>query len=266
MTKIFGILNITPDSFSDGGDFLSPKKAVHAAQRMIQEGADIIDIGAESTAPDNKKISHEEEWQRLEKIFPALREKNLIKKISLDSYKSKTWEKFLELGGEILNDVSGLETDQEEKIFLLKKYPQAKVILMFSQDISQPDPKNLEEIIMKDIKKFFTEKILLLQKNGIEKSRIILDPGMGGFLSTNPKISFEVIARLKELEIFNCQILVGTSRKSFLREVSHPTDPTKRKIASVVSGLLAVQNGANFLRVHDVVETREGLDTLEKTL
>ena len=262
--KIMGILNITPDSFSDGGMFLEPKKALEKAKELLEHGADIIDIGAESTAPHNTPITFEAEWERLKNILPILIEKHIP--LSLDSYKSGIWEKALEIEPEypfMLNDVSGLKIDTKEKISILKKYPQTKVIIMFSRDISLPDPLNLTESIISEITTFFEHQTRKLLDAGIEKNRIILDPGMGGFLSKNPAVSFGVIAQMKELKKLGYKILVGTSRKSFLKEVSCSSKSSGRTIPSVVTALECMKNGADILRVHDVLETIEGVKTVQ---
>lgn len=256
--QIMGILNITPNSFSDGGDFLNKDVVLNRIQEMMNEGVNIIDIGAESTAPHNKKISHEEEWKRLEQII-----KNLPPNIqySLDSYKAKTWEKVLSFQNDIiLNDVSGLKEDTNEKILLLRKYPKTKVIIMFSRNISLPDPKN----IMNEIITFFEKKIKLLTSNGIDLSRIIIDSGMGGFLSKNKEVSFEVIKNLHLLKKFNCKILTGTSRKSFLSNYKNNDNPKSRLISSVISAIKCMNNGANILRVHDIKQTIEGINIFNK--
>ncbi|MEI7511632.1 MAG: dihydropteroate synthase [Candidatus Peregrinibacteria bacterium] len=261
---LMGILNITPNSFSDGGMFVNPQKALERAEEMMRQGADIIDMGSESTAPGNASISAEEEWERLQDILPTLLEKKMP--ISLDTKKASIAEKFFALGGTILNDVSGLQEDQEEKIALLKKYPQTNLICMFSRNLSTlPDFLEGEEAkIWDEILPFFQEKIALFASHGIAKKRLIIDPGMGGFISKNPAVSFEILKNLSQLQVFGLPILVGTSRKSFLRAVSDPVNPQNRLIASVVSSLLAAQNGAHILRVHDVQETKEAWETWRK--
>lgn len=250
-----GILNSTPDSFSDGGEYITANVAIEKAEKMMEEGADIIDIGGESTAPGNNPISHTEEWERIETIVIALLQKNIP--LSLDSYKAETWEKFLSLGGRMLNDVSGLQKEQEKKIELLKKYPESKVIIMFSRN-----PKEETKDIMEEIFLFFESTFTLLEKHQIPRTQIIIDPGMGGFLSVFPCVSFSVLKHLVSLKKFQCPILIGTSRKSFLREVSHHTDPKKRDFASVITSFLAIQNGADIIRIHDVSSFKETMNIL----
>lgn len=225
----------------------------------MKNGASFIDVGGESTAPNAKKIDEKEEWKRIENIIKNLTKNNIP--LSLDSYKSEIWEKAVEYNENIIfNDVSGLQIDTDEKIKILQQYPKTKVILMFSRDISQQDPKN----IMEEIITFFKKQITLLENAGIEKSRIILDAGMGGFLSKNPEISFEVIKNLEQLQQYNCKILIGTSRKSFLREISDSKNPKNRLISSVITALECIKNGANIVRVHDVKETKEAIEVMKK--
>ncbi len=262
--KIVGVLNITPDSFSDGGDFLLPENALKRAEKMLKQGADIIDVGAESTAPHNAEISKKEEWKRLEKILPILFSQNIP--LSLDSQKAGIWEKFLENGGEMINDVSGMRREFSEKIRLLKKFPKAKIVIMYTRDISHPDPENFPEKILPEISEFFETQISRLTQEGIGISRIILDPGMGGFLSKNPEISFTVLRELSQLKKFKCALYVGTSRKSFLAEISGNCPPHQRVISSVVSSLAAAQNGVSYIRVHDVQEMTEALKIWKKVM
>lgn len=254
--QIMGILNITPNSFSDGGIFFDAEEALLRAQKMIEEGASIIDVGAESTAPGNTPISADTEWDRLSSLFPNLVELPVL--LSLDSYKSAVWERAVQYKPNLIfNDVSGLQKDQQEKLRLLKTYTKTKVIVMYSRNPSLPDSVD----IMKEISFFFEEVLQVLLDHGIEKERIILDPGMGGFLSKTPEVSFQVLGKLGQLQKFGCKILVGTSRKSFLKTVSDPINSHYRMVASVVTALQAWENGADILRVHDVHETQEGIKT-----
>jgi dihydropteroate synthase len=264
LPKIIGILNVTPDSFSDGGDFFSPDLALKKARKMIADGADMIDIGGESTAPNSLPVSADEEWLRLKNILPSLL--SLGVPIFLDTKKALIARKFFEMGGSLLNDVSGFRVDKEEKIQLFRDFPSARAVLMFSQQkhraISSSEHFEKDpESVLKDICNFFIAQLSFLEKRGLVRSRFFLDPGMGAFLSHNPDVSFFVLNHLSDLCKLGMEIVVGTSRKSFLAMVSDPKDPKKRLVASVVSALLAAKNGANFLRVHDVQATKEALLT-----
>jgi len=257
MPKIVGILNITPNSFSDGGKFLDPQKAINHALQMLKNGADIIDIGGESTAPHNDPISTEEEWNRIEPVLSL----GLALKIpfSLDSYKAEIWEKFLKMGGNFLNDVSGLSIEQNEKIALLQQYPTAKVVIMFSHFGKTLTTQN----VMPSMITFFKNTLETLHKKNIVKSQVILDPGMGGFLSTDSAVSFAVLENLSQLLIFDCPLLVGTSRKNFLKTTLSEF-PEDRDEASVQTSLLAIQNGASFVRIHNVEKMKKEITFKKK--
>lgn len=267
-TQIVGILNLTPDSFSDGGDFENPEIAARAAEKMILDGAKILDLGAESSAPFAQKISEKVEWARL---FPALEKVLKLKKkydfeISIDTTKSAVAEKALALGADIINDISAFSGDAKMPEIVAKF--DAKIILMFSKnaekmtDFLEKKYKN----ILKTLENFFLEKRKIAKNFGISDEKIILDPGMGAFLSADPAVSFFVLKHLKTLKSKFPQnkFLVGASRKSFLREISDPKNPKNRTIASVAAALWAAENGADLVRVHDTAETFEALETFEK--
>jgi dihydropteroate synthase len=266
--KIVGILNLTPDSFSDGGDFLNPEIAARAAEKMILSGAKILDLGAESSAPNAKKISEKVESDRL---FPALEKVLKLKKkynfeISIDTTKSAIAENALQMGANWINDISAFSGDPKMPKIISKF--DAKIVLMFSKNAEKMTDFSAKkyENIFATLENFFLEKIKIVKSFGISDEKIILDPGMGAFLSADPSVSFEVLKNLKMLKskFPKNKILVGTSRKSFLREISDPKNPKNRKIASVVSALWAAENGADFVRVHDAAETFEALETFEK--
>lgn len=262
--QIMGVLNITPNSFSDGGNFLNSEKALKQAKKMIDEGVDILDIGAESTAPNTLPISAKEEWNRLSPILPNLIGLTQKKKIpiSLDTSKSVIAQKALEMGVDIINDVWSFRDSHMPSV--IASHPSAKIILMFSKEESSFHNQSPTNII-ENISHFWKNRITRAKQAGIKEKNIILDPGMGGFLSPDPEVSFAVLRNLETLkeEFSPYKILVGTWRKSFLREVSHPSDPKKRLIASLVSSLIAAKNGADILRVHDVAEMVETRKTWE---
>jgi len=247
---IMGILNITPDSFSDGGQFFEPKHAVDHALKMVEEGADIIDIGAESTRPGSQPVSVEEEWKR---IFPVLKEvrRQTGQPISIDTYKSEIAGRALDEGANIINDVSGLRFDPEMvKILARHKVP---VILMHMQGT----PRNMQlkphyENLVEEIFEFFTNQIEYAASHGIDQ--IILDPGIG--FGKRYEDNFELIRRLAEFRIFGFPLLLGTSRKSF---IGHNLDknPEDRLFGTAATVAIGVLNGANILRVHDVKEMRD---------
>ena len=247
---IMGILNITPDSFSDGGKFFKHKYAVDHALKMVQEGADIIDIGAESTRPGSQPVSVEEEWKR---IYPVLKEvrRQTGQLISIDTYKFEIALKALDEGANIINEVSGLRFDPEMvKIVARHKVP---VILMHMQGT----PRNMQlkphyENLMEEIFQFFAVQIDYARNHGIDQ--IILDPGIG--FSKRYQDNFELIRRLAEFRIFGYPLLLGTSRKSFIGRALDK-EVTDRLYGTAATVAIGVLNGANFLRVHDVKEIRD---------
>ncbi len=257
---IMGVLNVTPDSFSDGGDFLDPQKALQKAQEMLEHGADIIDIGAESSAPNSKEVSEQEEWKRLENILPTLQEANIP--FSIDTYKSSIARKALKFGATMVNDVTALRRDSQ-MAEVLSEFPKSFICLMYSKDASTRTTfeNSKKTNIIQTISDFFVERIYFAKKKRISENRIVLDPGMGAFLSSDPSKSFEVLRNLDKFQKFDCPLLVGTSRKSFLREISDTNNPQNRTIASITSSLVALQNGAQIVRVHDVQQMKEAIET-----
>jgi dihydropteroate synthase len=247
---IMGILNITPDSFSDMGKFFKHKYAVDHALKMVQEGADIIDIGAESTRPGSEPVSVEEEWKR---IYPVLKEVRgqTGQLISIDTYKSEIARKALDEGADIVNDVSGLRFDPE-MAKTVTRY-KAPLILMHMQGT----PRNMQlkphyHNLMEEIFVFFANQVELAKNNGIE--HVILDPGIG--FGKRYQDNFELIRRLAEFRIFGYPLLLGTSRKSFIGRALDK-EVTDRLYGTAATVAIGVLNGANILRVHDVKEIRD---------
>lgn len=253
---IMGILNVTPDSFSDGDQFNNLSKAIKRIKEMEREGADIIDIGGESTGPNSKDVSIEEERKR---VIPILKKALKITKlpISIDTYKSKIAEECLKLGAKMINDVTALRGDKDmAKIIAKYKTP---IILMYSKD---PNARTTQaekhyKNVINTIEKFFKQQIEIARKNGIKDSQIIIDPGMGNFISKIPKYSFEILNNLNKLKILKKPICIGMSRKSFLGGKMEERD-RKGEIASAIAYL----NGASIIRTHDVKGTKNILELL----
>ncbi len=254
--EIMGILNLTPDSFSDGGKFLEEKVALKRIEEMIESGADIIDIGAESTGPNSIFVSEEEEMRRLKNVIDFIYAKKLYKKcsFSIDTYKANIARYALEHGFKVVNDVTALRADKNMLKVLMEYKPQ--VVLMYSKDSSPRTTikkVNYDDII-DSIHQFLMERVDFLLKAGFSKENIIIDPGMGAFLSSIPDYSFEVIDRLREFESFHCPILIGISRKSCLGGVLSERDPK-----SIEWSLKAIQNGASIIRIHNVEMMKQAL-------
>jgi dihydropteroate synthase len=246
---IMGVLNVTPDSFSDGGQFAEPQDALRQAQKMIEDGVDIIDIGAESTRPygGSKPVTLEEELSRLQHVLPTVVQMGVP--VSIDSMKPEVALWALGLGASIVNDVWGLQRDPNmARVVAEHGVP---VIVMHNRYKAEASIN-----IMSDINAFFTYSIDLAEKAGILRECIVLDPGIG--FGKTPEQSMEAIAKLEAFKRFNLPILVGASRKRFIDTVS-PSAPLERVGGSLAAHLLAVRNGAAIIRTHDVAETIQAI-------
>ena len=246
---VMGVLNITPDSFSDGGRFLAAEQAQAQAARMIADGADIIDIGAESTRPygSPRPVSAEEELLRLRPVLAEV--VALGRPVSIDSMKSEVAAWALGAGATIANDVWGLQRDPNMADVIASH--RAAVIVMHNRDRADPAID-----IMQDIAAFFGRSLEIAARAGIAERHIVLDPGIG--FGKTPEQSITALARLDELRSFGLPILVGASRKRFIDSVS-ASKPDQRLGGSIAAHLLAARNGARIIRTHDVAETAQAL-------
>jgi len=245
---VMGVLNVTPDSFSDGGQFIAPERALAQARRMIAEGADIIDIGAESTRPYGAQpVSAEEEQRRLQPVLSQVAALGVP--VSIDSMKSAVVAWALDAGAVIANDVWGLQRDGGMATLLAQR--QAPIIIMHNRDSADAGID-----ITRDIAAFFERSLAIAAKAGILSENIVLDPGIG-FGKTQEQ-SMIALARLDELKIFNLPLLVGASRKRFIGEIT-PSEPHQRLGGSIAAHLLAAKAGARIIRTHDVAETVQAL-------
>jgi dihydropteroate synthase len=245
---VMGVLNITPDSFSDGGQFMAPERALTQARRMIAEGADIIDIGAESTRPYGARpISAEQELQRLQPVLAAV--VALGTPVSIDSMKSEIVAWALGLGAVIANDVWGLQRDPDMARVIARHG--APVIVMHNREHAEAGID-----IMQDIAAFFARSLDIAARAGIPENHIVLDPGIG--FGKTPEQSMTVLARLEALRGYGLPLLVGASRKKFISTVV-PSEPDQRLGGSIAAHLLATRAGARIIRTHDVSETVQAL-------
>ena len=246
---VMGILNITPDSFSDGGRFYDTEAALGRAAVIATEGADLLDIGAESTRPYGgaEPVSAEEELARLTPILPAAVKFGLP--VSIDSNKARVAAWALDHGAGVVNDVWGLQRDPDMARLVAERG--VPVIIMHNRDAADP---NID--IIADVAAFFARSLDIAAKAGIARDRIVLDPGIG--FGKTPEQSIICIARLGEFARFGLPLLVGASRKRFINAVT-PSEPDERIGGSIASHLLAVKNGATIVRVHDVAETVQAL-------
>jgi dihydropteroate synthase len=246
---VMGVLNVTPDSFSDGGRFIAPEQALAQARRMIAAGADIIDIGAESTRPYKgaQPVTAEEELRRLKPVLAGV--VALGVPVSIDSMKAEVVAWALDQGAAIANDVWGLQRDAGmAALVAARKVP---VIVMHNRDSVDPAVD-----IMKDMTAFFQRSLDIAAKAGIARDNIVLDPGIG--FGKTPEQSMTALARLDELGAFGLPVLVGASRKRFIASVS-PSEPDARLGGSIAAHVIAAQRGARIIRTHDVAETTQAL-------
>jgi len=245
---VMGVLNVTPDSFSDGGKFTAPDEALAQAKRMIAEGADILDIGAESTRPyGSEPVTAEDELQRLTDILPDL--VALGTPVSIDTMKASVAAWAFRNGAQIANDVWGLQRDPDmARVIADHGVP---VIVMHNRDSADPTID-----IMKDVVAFFARSLDIAASANVPPAHIVLDPGIG--FGKTPEQSMIVLARLDELMKFGLPLLVGASRKRFISNVT-PSEPHQRLGGSLAAHLLATQRGAKIIRAHDVSETVQAL-------
>jgi dihydropteroate synthase len=246
---VMGVLNVTPDSFSDGGQFIAPERALAQARRMIAEGADIIDIGAESTRPYGgaQPVSAEMELRRLQPVLADI--SALGVPVSIDSMKSEVVAWALDRGAVIANDVWGLQRDDRMAELLAAR--KAPIIVMHNRDRADPTID-----IMADISAFFARSLDIAEKAGLPRENIVLDPGIG-FGKTQQQ-SMIALARLSEFGSFGLPLLVGASRKLFIASVV-PSEPQQRLGGSIAAHLIAARHGARIIRTHDVAETVQAL-------
>ena len=249
-TYLMGILNVTPDSFSDGGEFDNLESAIKQAQNMIANGVDIIDIGGESTRPNAPKITVEEELKRVIPIIQKLRQESTIP-ISIDTTKATIAEKAVIAGADIVNDISGATFDDNMLSTVAKL--NVPIILMHIRG----NPQTMQSLtnyadVVTEVKDFLTTQISKAIGAGIDRNKIMLDPGIGFAKTANQ--SLELLQRLRELQTLDLPILVGVSRKSFMRPILNKADPKERVWGTAAACCGAIARGADILRVHDVSE------------
>jgi dihydropteroate synthase len=248
-TLVMGVVNVTPDSFSDGGRFLDPQAAIAQARRLAAEGADILDIGAESTRPygDAVRVSVDEERARLEPVLTEVMA--LGCPVSVDTMKAPIAAWAVDLGAAIVNDVWGLQRDPDmARVVAERGVP---VIIMHNRNAADPAID-----IVADVMSFFEHSLDIAARAGIARERIVLDPGIG--FGKTPQQSITCIARLAAFRKFGLPLLIGASRKRFIHTIT-PSEPMERLGGSIAAHLLAIENGAAIVRVHDVAPTIQAL-------
>ena len=258
--NIMGVLNLTPDSFSDGGKFNSKDKGINQAKLMYESGANIIDVGGESTRPGSKGVNEKVEWNRINKLLKSICHKVTV---SLDTRKSKIMKKGIKLGIRIINDVSGLNYDVETKN-ILKEYK-----IPFVIQHTKGTPENMQnnpnyKNVLLDIYDFFEKKIKFLRSIGIKHNNIIIDPGIG--FGKKLKHNMNLITNITIFHSLGFPILVGNSRKKFIKELSGKNDTKNRTGGTVASSIFLMMQGVQVLRVHEVDEILQGVKVFKKLI
>jgi dihydropteroate synthase len=247
---IMGVVNVTPDSFSDGGDFATAEDAIAQGIRLAEQGADIIDIGGESTRPGAQEVSAEEEIRRVVPVIRALAERGLC--VSIDTRHAGVMAAAVAAGARIINDITALTGDPESPKVAAKSG--AALVLMHMQGeprTMQADPHYADVTL--DLLDYFTDRLTALRNLGVDPARIALDPGIG--FGKKDQHNLLLLQELAAFHVFGCPILLGVSRKSFVGRLSRKEPPKDRLPGSLAAGLAGLDQGVQILRVHDVAET-----------
>ncbi len=258
---LMGIVNVTPDSFSDGGKFIDAHRAIEHALQLVAEGADIIDIGGESTRPGAVPVAQEVEMSR---VLPVIRELIQVSKISvpvsIDSMKPAVVRAALEGGASIVNDVAGNRDDRT--MWQLVRETNAAYVLMHMQGTPQTMQREPRyENVTRDVSRFYDERLIRLHECGVSSEQIILDPGIG--FGKTCEHNLELLAGLSHFRTYQRPVMVGASRKGFIGQVTGATDSAERLPGSLACACAAVQAGAQIIRTHDVAATRQALRMTE---
>lgn len=254
---IMGVLNITPDSFSDGGQHFDTNKAIESAKRMIIQGVDIIDVGGESTRPGSQSVSIVDEISRVIPVIEALHRSTDIP-ISIDTSKPEVMKLAVEAGANMINDVCALSADGALEAAAMLNVDVCLMHMQGSPRVMQKDPAYND--VVDDIKDFFSQRIEACIEAGIAEDKIILDPGFG--FGKTLEHNIEILKRFNEFKIFGLPLLAGLSRKSMIGTLLDDRNVDGRVVGSVTGAIIAVQNGADIVRVHDVLETKDALTIL----
>ena len=259
---VMGILNVTPDSFSDGGQFNETEAATARALQMVEDGADIIDIGGESTRPGADPVELLEEMDRVLPVITRLRQRTDIP-ISIDTYKAAVAEAAINEGADIVNDISALREDPE----MVQLVARTSVPVVLMHMLGRPKDMQVNpsyEDCVAEIKEFFAERIAFAVSHGVDTSQIIIDPGIG--FGKRLADNIDILAELDEFQSLSRPILVGASRKSFIGMLSPSTEPPESRLGgSIAAAVVATLHGADIIRVHDVRETVEAMKVMLAT-
>ena len=258
---VMGILNVTPDSFSDGGDFFRNGAALKQAEQMVKDGAVIIDVGGESTRPGARRVTADEEIDRVLPVVEKIKNEFEVL-VSIDTYKTRVARAAVqEAGADIVNDISALTfcEDMAEAV----AHMNVPVILMHikgTPENMQKDPVYAD--VIRELKQYFHDRIDYAYSKGIKKEKIIIDPGIG--FGKRVEDNIRIIKHLKEFREFELPLLMGVSRKSFLGKIAGEVDPKAREVETITADVISILNGADIIRVHDVKNAVKSIKILEK--
>jgi len=258
--RIMGILNVTPDSFSDGGQFTDPQRAVDHALKMVASGASILDLGAESTRPGSTGTAPAEQLARILPVLKILRSKTQIE-ISIDTQSAVVAEACLSEGADIINDISALYADPE-MIRVLSQHKTCRVVVMHM--LGTPATMQIAPAyadVVGDILRFFEERLSICERAGINRERIWIDPGFG--FGKTFEHNLEIVRRFETFRVLKCPLVAGVSRKGFLGRLTSESTPSQRDAASIAAGLFLARKGADILRVHDVAGHTAALNVFD---
>jgi dihydropteroate synthase len=252
---VMGVVNATPDSFSDGGKFLAANAAIEHAHQLVEEGVDILDVGGESTRPGAEPVSIEEELRRVMPIIKFLRDKNVP--ISIDTIKPEVMKAAIQAGVSMVNDVNALRADDALEICANSNVGVCLMHMQGSPRTMQLDPVYVD--VVAEVKAFLIDRAMTCERAGVEKDRIVIDPGFG--FGKNREHNLTLLRRLEEFTGLGYTLLAGLSRKSVLGKITGQ-EVVSRLPASIAAAMLAVQHGAQIVRVHDVRATKDALAIL----
>ena len=259
--RLMGIVNVTPDSFSDGGLYLETDAAVEHGARLVAEGADIVDVGGESTRPGAEPVSAAEELRRVHGVIAGLAAGGTAAQISIDTSKASVAQAALDAGASLVNDVSAFRADPEMAALVAQSGADCCLMHMLAEPRTMQRDPTYEDVVA-EVRAFLEERLQFAVREGVDERRVLLDPGIG--FGKTVEHNLELLRRLDELATLGRPIVIGTSRKSFLARLGAGT--SDRLGATVASNVLALERGASVFRVHEVAPVREALAVAAATL
>lgn len=252
--RLMGVVNVTPDSFSDGGDFLDPELAIRHGLMMLEQGADILDIGGESTRPGSKPISIDEECARVLPVIEGLAEKGAL--VSVDTRHGEVMRRAIDAGAKIVNDVTALTGDPESVSVCVDAGVDVALMHMQGEPQTMQDNPSYEDAAL-DILKYMNERLAVLETAGLPKSKICIDPGIG--FGKNLEHNLRILSGIDVYHELGVPVLLGVSRKSFISKIDRDVPAKERVAGSIAAAIAGWDRGVQLFRVHDVAETRQAL-------